>query len=170
MNNFRWAKLQLARSFSSALVFTLVAVAQAQDARQIVEEGGHIGISLLVDGAAPAAEVQDGGRWNRLFRCEPGLVSNGFQGFKIAAGQGLAALQFALHNDTRRGEFDGAIFVAEFLRQTAFKTDTVDAFDKIHEPVAAMHFAVGAHLETGVALQRDRIFDGARFGGPQLLG
>jgi hypothetical protein len=35
--------------------------------------------------------------------------------------------------------------------------------------MAAVHFAVRAHLQTGVALEGNGVFDGARFNGPEFV-
>ena len=123
---------------------------------------------MSMDGAS-AAKVQDGRRRDRLLGNEPRPVGQRFERREMMHGQRLSSLQFAFDHHARRRKLDVTRLVVKPRWQRALEAHAFDAFDEIHEPVPASQLAVGAHLEAGIALQRQRILDCPRFDRPQLV-
>jgi hypothetical protein len=135
---------------------------------QVAPELLQVGVDVAVDRRLAAAIVDHVRRWDG--ELGGGRGHHRLQRLEVLAEDGLLQADLAFDLERRRGELDGAGWVAELdLQVLRCSRDTAEPVDEVHVPGGAAELAVGGRLQTDVLLHRDHIADRVVLDHAQLL-
>src|SRR5690606_24715047 len=140
------------------------------NARQVFEEAFHVGVGLLVDAAAPAAEMQHGGRRNADLGHEA-RRHDGLEEVEVLDGNtALRAGQFTgdVENGRRQGDLLVAAAELDFVIADG-GGDAVQLFQKVDVEEGPPLLTVGDASQAGVLLHLGHFTDGIVLDGAQLF-